>query len=153
MEYKTVMSGTFRRILLTAAIASLVTPAASAVAATNVSAGSTKCRATANSPTLGSGGRLMGTVTVQCSSTALVTVEVAVVELDGTVEDPTVITGTKVLTQTLKKNESFTFATSSRPCVNTEVGNEEYATKARISLSGRVSAIDRTAPRTDAFSC
>lgn len=147
------MSGTLRRIIAIAAIASMCAPAAAASAATTVSAGSTKCRVTSNPPTLGAGLRLMGTVTVRCTSAALVTVEVSVVELDGMVEDPTVITGTRVLTQALAKNESFTFATASRPCVNTEPGNEEYATKARVSLSGLVSAFDRTAPRTDAFSC
>ncbi|MFM7686545.1 MAG: hypothetical protein ACKPDI_11575 [Actinomycetota bacterium] len=152
-EYKGTMSGTIRRILRAAIVTSLVAPAAGVAAATNLSAGSTKCRITANPPTIGFASRLVGTVTVRCSSTALVTVEVTVVELDGTVEDPTVITGTKVLTQTLTKNESFTFSTTARTCVNTEPGNEEYATKARVSLSGLMSAFDRTMPRRDSFSC
>jgi hypothetical protein len=33
------------------------------------------------------------------------------------------------------------------------VGNEEYATKARVSLSGIVSAYDRTVPKADSFAC
>lgn len=151
------MSSTAKNILRSATVvslfASLLAPASMAAAASSVSAGSTRCRLTANTPSLGPANRLSGTVTVRCSNTALVTVEVSVIELDGMVEDSTVITGTKVVTQTLKKNESVTFSTSARTCVNTEPGNEEYATKARISLSGLVSPVDRTVPRTDAFSC
>jgi len=151
------MSGTVKRILrlatTTSLTAALLGPASIAAAASSVSAGSTKCRVTSNPPNLGASNRLVGTVTVRCSSTALVTVEVSVIELDGMVEDATAITGTKVLTQTVKKNESVTFSTSARPCVNTEPGNEEFATKSRISLSGLVSPYDRTVPRTDAFSC
>jgi hypothetical protein len=147
------MSSTIRRILSVAAVASLCAPAPAASAATTISAGSTKCRVTANPPSLGAANRLTGSVTVRCSSAALITIEVSVVELDGMVEDQTVITGTRVLTQTLMKNDTLTFSTSARTCVSTEPGNEEYATKARISLSGLVSAFDRTSPRTDAYSC
>jgi hypothetical protein len=147
------MSSIVRRTLATTLVALVAVPATGAAAATTVSSGTTRCRITANQPTLGAAHRLMGSATVRCNNTALVTVEVAVIELDGTVEDSTVITGTKVLTQTLTKNEPYTFSTGARVCISTEPGNEEYATKARVSLSGLVSAFDRTVPRTDAFSC
>lgn len=147
------MSSSLRRTLTTALVVLLAVPASGAAAASTVSSGTTRCRITANQPTLGAGYRLMGSATVRCNTTALVTVEVAVIELDGTVEDSTVITGTKVLTQTLTRNEPYTFSTTARACVSTEPGNEEYATKTRVSLSGLVSAFDRTVPRTDAFSC
>ena len=33
------------------------------------------------------------------------------------------------------------------------IGNEEYATKARVSLSGIVSPFDRTVPVNDSYAC
>ncbi|MEY4175549.1 MAG: hypothetical protein RI900_2714, partial [Actinomycetota bacterium] len=115
--------------------------------------GATKCTVTAKAPTLSATKQLAGSVSVVCTATALVTIELTVVELDGTVEDKTTLVVNKTVTQTLTKNVAVTLNTNVATCISTEVGNEEYATKGRVSLSGLVSTFDRTAPANDSFAC
>lgn len=122
-------------------------------AATSVTSGTTKCTVTAKAPTLSATKQLAGSVSVVCTATALVTIELTVVELDGTVEDKTTLLVNKTVTQTLTRNVAVTLATNVATCISTEVGNEEYATKGRVSLSGRVSTFDRTVPKADSFAC
>jgi hypothetical protein len=124
-----------------------------AFAAQTVTSGATKCTITSKAPTLSATKQLVGSVTVVCTATAVATIELTVVELDGTVEDKTVLVVNKTVTQTLTKNVTVTIPTNAATCVSTEVGNEEYATKARVSLSGIVSAYDRTVPKADSFAC
>jgi len=122
-------------------------------AAQTATSGTTKCTVTAKAPTLSATKQLVGSATVVCTAAALVTIELTVVELDGTLEDKTVLVVNKTITQTLAKNVTVTIPTNAATCISTEVGNEEYATKARVSLSGIVSAFDRTVPKADSFAC
>ena len=135
-----------------ASLASLafVTPAA---AVQSIMSGTTKCTVTAKAPTLSATKQLVGSATVVCTAAALVTVELTVVELDGTAEDKTVLVVNKTVTQTLAKNVTVTIPTNAGTCISTEVGNEEYATKARVSLSGVASTFDRTVPKADSYAC
>jgi hypothetical protein len=38
-------------------------------------------------------------------------------------------------------------------CVNTEPGNEEYSTRAKVSMFGLQSATDFTIPANDSYAC
>jgi hypothetical protein len=144
-----------RRTLATVFAAALTVALlpAPAHAATSVTSGTTKCTVTAKAPTLSATKQLAGSVSVVCTATALVTIELTVVELDGTVEDKTTLVVNKTVTQTLTRNVAVTLTTNTATCISTEVGNEEYATKGRVSLSGRVSTFDRTVPKADSFAC
>ena len=108
---------------------------------------------TSKAPTLSATKQLVGSATVVCTATALVTIELTVVELDGTLEDKTVLVTNKTVTQTVAKNVTVTIPTNAATCISTEVGNEEYATKGRVSLSGLASTFDRTIPKADSFAC
>ena len=146
-----------RRALLRAVLAAVVVVGAvgdaPARAVQSATSGSTKCTITAKAPTLSATKQLVGSVTVVCTATALATIELTVVELDGTLEDKTVLMVNKTVTQTLTKNVTVTISTNTATCISTETGNEEYATKARVSLSGIVSPFDRTAPANDSYAC
>ena len=144
-----------RRALATVfgAVLTLTVFPAPAHAVTSVTSGATKCSVTAKAPTLSATKQLVGSISVVCTATALVTIELTVVELDGTVEDKTTLLVNKTVTQTLTKNVAVTLNTNAATCISTEVGNEEYATKGRVSLSGLVSPFDRTVPKADAFAC
>lgn len=143
------------RLRLAAAVCVLAVllPSGVAVAATSVGSGTTKCTVTAKAPTLTTTKQLTGSATVVCTATSLITVTVTVVELDGTVEDATVLMPVKTSLFTATKNVTYTIATSTVACISTEAGNEEYASKTRVSLSGLTSAYDRTAPANDSFAC
>jgi len=137
-----------------AATLSLVTYLAAPVdAAQTVASGTTRCTVTSRAPTLSATRQLVGSASVVCTATAVVTIELTVVELDGTVEDRAVLMPNKSVTQTLTRNVAVIIPTNAATCISTEVGNEEYATRARVSLSGVVSLFDRTVPRADSFAC
>jgi len=138
--------------LFTVALAA-VGISAPASAAQSITSGATKCTITSKAPVLSTKKQLTGSVSVVCTATALVTVETTVVELDGSTEDKTVLMPNKTVTQTLTKNVAVTINTNTATCISTEVGNEEYATKARVSLSGVVSLFDRTVPANDSYAC
>ncbi|MFM7686546.1 MAG: hypothetical protein ACKPDI_11580 [Actinomycetota bacterium] len=146
-----------RRALPRAVLAAVVVVGAvgdaPARAVQSATSGATKCTITAKAPTLSATKQLTGSVTVVCTATALATIELTVVELDGTLEDQTVLMVNKRITQTLTKNVTVTIPTNTATCISTETGNEEYATKARVSLSGIVSPFDRTAPANDSYAC
>lgn len=127
--------------------------AATATAATSAKSGTTTCTVTAVKPTLTATKQLTGSATVVCTGATVITVDVTVVELDGTLEDPTVLMPTKKLSISAAKNVTYTVPTSTVTCISTETGNEEYASKARVSLSGLVSAYDKTVPAADSFAC
>lgn len=141
------------RLAVVAAMALTSLIASPADAAQTATSGATKCTVTAKAPTLSATKQLVGSATVVCTAAALVTVELTVVELDGTAEDKTVLVVNKTVTQTLAKNVTVTIPTNAGTCISTEVGNEEYATKARVSLSGVVSVFDRTVPKADSYAC
>jgi hypothetical protein len=131
------------------AAASLATPASAAQSAT---AGSNKCTVTALAPTL-SKTSLTGRASVVCTMATTVTVEFGVVEMDSTLEDTKVPIPMASKSVAVKANTAVTVNTATLTCLNTETGNEEYASKARVNLSGTVSAYDRTAPTNDSFAC
>ena len=141
------------RVVLAASLATVALAGAPAQAAQTATSGATKCTVTAKAPTLSATKQLVGSVTVVCTATALATIELTVVELDGSLEDKTVLMVNKTVTQTLSKNVTVMIPTNAATCISTEVGNEEYATKARVSLSGVVSPFDRTVPVNDSYAC
>ena len=125
-----------------------------AFAAASVGSGTTSCTITAKAPTLTTTKQLTGTATVTCNKSAAIIVDVIVVEMDGTAEDPTNL-GVKLLqlSTSVTANVAKTISTNTATCISTEAGNEEYATKARVSLSGLVSTYDRTVPANDSYAC
>lgn len=136
--------------IVVAASATVALPTADA--AQSATAGTNKCTVTASAPTL-SKGMLTGKATVLCTKATAVTVELGVVELDGTAEDPKVVIASASKTVAVTANKAVTVSTAVVACVNTETGNEEFASKARVNISGTVSAWDRTVPKNDSFVC
>jgi hypothetical protein len=141
------------RLIAPAIAATLLLGTPQADASTSAKSGATSCTVTAVKPTLTTTKQLTGSATVVCTAAVAITVEVTVVELDGTVEDPTVLMAVKKLAISAAKNVTYTVPTATVTCISTETGNEEYASKARVSLSGLVSTYDRTVPLNDSFAC
>lgn len=121
-------------------------------AAQSASTSTNKCTITAVAPTL-SKGNLTGKATVVCTKATTVTVEFGVVEMDSTTEDLKVPIAMASKSVAVSANKAVTVSTATKACLNTETGNEEYASKARVNISGTVSAWDRTVPKNDAFAC
>lgn len=138
------------RLLVATTLMAIAIPSA-ANASTSATAGATKCTVTAVAPTL-NGTTITATATVMCTVSTSISVEVGVVELDGTVEDVKVEIALIKKAVTVLANKASTI-TITGTCVSTETGNEELATKVRVNLSGIVSAFDRTVPKNDAFAC
>lgn len=126
---------------------------ATAFATATVTTSTNKCTITAKAPTLSSKKDLTGSVSVVCTAATVVTVELTVVEMDGTTEDPKVLMVSKSFSTAVKANTAVVITTNTATCISTETGNEEYATKGRVNLSGVVSSWDRTAPVTDSYAC
>ena len=124
-----------------------------AFATATVSTSTNKCTITAKAPTLSSKKDLTGSVSVVCTAATVVSVELTVVEMDGTTEDPKVLMVSKSFSTTVKANTAVVITTNTATCISTETGNEEYATKGRVNLSGVVSSWDRTVPATDSYAC
>lgn len=129
---------------------SVAVPAAQAAQTATTS--TNKCTVTAVAPTL-SKTSLTGKATVVCTTATVVTVEIGVVEMDGTAEDTKVPIPVASKSMAVSANKAITISTAVLTCLNTETGNEEYASKARVNLSGTVSAWDRTVPKADSFVC
>ncbi len=131
-------------------LSAIAVPAANA--AQSATAGSNKCTVTALAPAL-TKTSLTGKATVLCTLATTVTLEIGVIELDSTTEDsrvPIVVASKSVA---VKAKTAVTVSTATLTCLNTEAGNEEYATKVRVNISGTVSAWDRFVPKTDQFAC
>jgi len=111
-----------------------------------------KCTVTALAPTL-SKSMVTGKATVLCTKATTVTVEIGVVEMDSSLEDKVVPIPVASKSVAVSANKAVTVSTATKTCISTEAGNEEYATKARVNISGTVSAWDRTLPKTDSFAC
>jgi hypothetical protein len=130
----------------------MLSVAAPAHAAQRVTAGRNTCTVTALSPVL-SRGSLIGTASVVCTLATALTIEIGVAEIDGASEDIRVPIPPATRTMAVRANQTVVVNTLTVLCANTEVGNEEYATKTRVSISGIVSAFDKTTPRLDSFAC
>ena len=152
-SYPRVVANRFSRFLAISATTLLVTGSGTAFAAVSVGS-TTKCTITAKAPTLNATKQLTGSATVTCNKSAAILIDVIVVEMDGTAEDPTNL-GVKLLqlSTSVTANVAKTISTNTATCISTETGNEEYATKARVSLSGLVSTYDRTVPANDSYAC
>ncbi|MEN9644324.1 MAG: hypothetical protein RL238_993 [Actinomycetota bacterium] len=138
--------------VLLGATALLVAPGTT-FATMSVSTTTNKCSITAKAPTLNSKKQLTGSVSVLCTAATVVTVDLTVVEMDGTTEDVKVLMVAKSYSTTVKANTAVVINTNTATCISTETGNEEYATKGRVNLSGVVSSWDRTVPANDSYAC
>lgn len=127
----------------------LATPA---LAAQSITAGTNTCTVTALAPVL-SRTSLTGSASVKCTVATTVTVEFGVIEMDGTTEDTRIPIALAKKSMAVKANTAVTISTAAATCLSTETGNEEYATKVRVSLSGPTSAYDRTTPANDSYAC
>ena len=147
------MASRFSRLLAISATTLLVVGSGTAFAAVSVGS-TTKCTITAKAPTLNATKQLTGSASVVCTKNAAIIVDVIVVEMDGTAEDAKAL-GVQVLqiSTSVTANVAKTISTNTATCISTEPGNEEYATKARVSLSGLVSTYDRTVPANDSYAC
>ena len=122
-------------------------------AAQSVVSGTSKCTVTSVSPTL-SKTTLTARVTVLCTVSTSVTVELGAVEIDSATA-----TFQQVIAQTKKsvsvKANTSVAVTVSGACLNSETGNEEFATKARVAFgtSTSWSLYDQTVPNNDSFLC
>ena len=114
------------------------------------------CTVTPIRPTLSSTSAL-AQFTVSCAKAATVTVEVSIIEWDGTKYQTTTSTtialaATKIPVAATTTPQ--TFSSVAKPCWNTETGGEEYGTQVRILIGTKWSAYERTpAPATDAYLC
>lgn len=120
------------------------------------------CSVTATQPTLSSMQQLAGRATISCSkasgvtaTTVTVNFTITVVEMDGTVEQPLSSSFQKSLSTTVTIGTPLAISSYKLWCPNTETGNEEYASKASVMIigSGTWSAIDRSRPSVDQYSC
>ncbi len=147
------MSFRHRVVATTIGLAALLCGHGTALATTTVSTTTNRCSITAKAPTLNTKKQLTGSVSVICTAATVVTVDLTVVELDGTLEDARVLMVAKTFTTTVRANTAMTVNTNTATCISTETGNEEYATKGRVNISGAVSTWDRTVPVNDSFAC
>ena len=97
--------------------------------------------------------QISGSAVVQCDAATVLKLDMRVVELDGAVIDPTLVIGWHSFTVTVTANTPMVIATNKVACVNTEPGNEEYATRAKVSMFGLQSATDFTTPPNDSYAC
>ena len=132
------------------ALMSAAVPTASAVQ--SVRAGTNTCTVTAVAPTLVRT-TLTSNFKVVCTVSGVVTLEIGVVEMDGTLEDKVIPIAIKTVSVVTTATRTVTAVGSSATCVSTEPGNEEYATKVRVNISGTVSAFDRSVPINDQYAC
>jgi len=141
------------RFALTVACASAVVAPAQAFAAASTASGSAKCTVTARHPRLDTlTNTLRGYATVTCNVSTVIGVETTVVEMDGAVESATAV-AREVRWVAVNGGVATMVMTARGVCLNTEPGNEEFASKARVLLMGSVSAWDRTVPDPDSYAC
>jgi len=147
-----VMKRRLAHCLAAVAVTTMVVPGV-AQAAQSITSGTAKCTVTSVAPTL-SKTTLTAKVTVLCTVSTSVSVEVGAVEVDSATA-----TFQQVIAQTKKsvsvKANTSVAVTVSGACLNSETGNEEFATKARVAFgtSTSWSLYDQTAPANDAYRC
>ena len=122
-------------------------------ASVNVATGAMRCSVSSRQPTLSLSQRLGGSVVVTCNTATTIGVAITVVELDGVTEDRTLEVPLQVRWVTVAANTPVVVTTTRVNCVSTEVGGEEFATRARLNVSGILSGWDRSVPVTDAYAC
>ena len=131
---------------------SLTFAAAPVASAAQSVTNSFKCTVTSRPPVL-SGTTITTFVTVVCTRTATVTVDVKAVEMDNSTEQRNVVMAeNKMLSVSVTANVARTVSTTGT-CINTETGYEEYATKARVGIGTKYSSYDRTSPATNSYNC
>jgi hypothetical protein len=143
-----------RRLVAAAlAVATVFGGHSSVFATTSVRTSTNTCSITARPPTLSTRRQLTGSISVTCTAATVVTVDLTVIEIDGSTEDPRVLMVPRSFSTTVRARTATTISTNTATCISTEAGNEEFATKGRVNMSGVVSAWDRTVPLTDSFVC
>ena len=142
-----------RRLLAVVSLTALacVGSSMSAFAAQTVNFGRFSCTIKALPPTL-SRGAITGSAQIDCNVSTTLIVEFGVVELDGNIEDRVEVPFQRKAIAVFA-GRSIVVPTTTDTCVSTEPGNEELATRARVSLSGTLTTWDRTSPPNDSYAC
>lgn len=122
-----------------------------AFASQSANFGKYSCTIKALPPSL-SRGSITGSAQIDCNVSTTVIVEFGVIELDGTVEDRVEVPFQRRSIAVIAGRSTIVLTTTSS-CVSTEVGNEELATRARVTLSGTLTLWDRTSPPNDSYAC
>lgn len=143
---------------VTTAVFSLGVP--HAFAAKSVSSGSTSCTVESLAPTVAvttKGKVLTGSARVWCTAATTVTVRIYVGELDLTAEQIAIAETSKSVavsrTTSTSKPAYTVITTSTVMCPNTEIGNEEFRSNAKLSFGTASTDYDRTIPLIDQYSC
>lgn len=137
-----------------AACLSLVALSASVTSAVQTTSfGKFNCQVRSLPPSITKAGSITGSVQIDCNVTTTVILEMGIVELDGFAEDPRIEVPFQKRSVVVIAGRSTVVPTSTGLCVSTEQGNEELATRARLTLSGTVSLWDRTSSANDAYLC
>ncbi len=152
----------WRSVLAATAVASLAftlgTP--SAFAAKSASSGTTTCTVEALAPVMKStskGKVLTGSARVWCTAATTVTIRVYVGELDVAIEQVVIaeISRSVAVSKTTQTSRPayVVVTTSTVTCPNTEIGNEEFRTNAKLSFGTASTDYDRTIPLIDQYAC
>lgn len=152
-----IMSSPRRLLLAVASVVALVVSVASppaTVSALTFTNGFT-CYVTPSAP-VQSSTSVYTQFKLRCSKIASVTVEVSIVEWDGTKVQATTSTSvalapTRMVISATTVDQIFTTAT--KACWNTETGNEEYGTRLRVLIGTKWSALETTKSTTDYYAC
>ena len=91
-----------------------------------------------------------------CTVASTVTVRLSVGELDINAEQVVIAETSRsvsVRASTAARITWFEVTTSTITCPNTETGNEEFRTNARVSVGSVSTDIDRTIPTVDQYAC
>jgi hypothetical protein len=100
---------------------------------------------------------LTGSARVWCTAATTVTVRVYVGELDVAIEQVVIAETSKSVavsktTQTSRPTYALV-TTSTVTCPNTEIGNEEFRTNAKLSFGTASTDYDRTIPGSEQYAC
>ena len=138
--------------------AAVVAPTAASAAKT-ITSGTRSCTIEALAPKLTvttKGRTLTGSARVWCTMSTTVSVRLSVGEIDINAEQIVIAETARsvsVRASTVSRPTWVTVSTSTITCPNTETGNEEFRSNARISLGTITSDYDRTIPTIDQFAC
>ena len=127
-----------------------------AAAAASVSNGRFSCTVTAAAATL-SRTSLTAKASITCTAATTAAVYVGISEMDGTIEQ-TVQTPRLMSIAVTRANTAVAITGPTVTCLNTETGNEEYASKVQVVLTTSTgaqvsSAWDLKIPANDAYAC
>ena len=119
------------------------------------------CSITAANPTLTSTKQLTGNASISCTKASTVAATsvtvsyvITVVEMDGTTEQTLSTSFQKSLSASITFGKATAITTYTLACPSTEAGNEEYATKARVQITGSTWTLDdRSVPVNDQYAC